>query len=115
MLASVVHVSFFSLISNGTHEKSLRAIHKRCPQSEGRGLSIADNGGGGVLQMRTSALFGAKNFGCFEIYGVSVGGGGLRQCGHFSDKVRGSIFRDFVRTSFMAVSYHYSNRVNYVI
>jgi len=38
------------------------------------GLSSADifrKRGGGVLQMRTSALFGAKNFEFFEIYGVS--------------------------------------------
>jgi len=54
--------------------------------------------------MRTSALFGAKIFGFFEIYGVSAvrtnkGIGPVRifceQCGS------GSIFRDFVRTSFM--------------
>jgi len=54
--------------------------------------------------MRTSELFGAKNSGFFEIYGVRTdkGGGELSQCGHFADK-RGeeSIFRDFVRTSFM--------------
>jgi len=36
--------------------------------------------------MRTSALFGAKNSGFFEIYGVSVRRRGLSQCGHFSDK-----------------------------
>jgi len=56
-----------------------------------------------VLQMRTSALFGSKNFEFFDIYGVSArtGGGGLSQCGYFSDKVEGSMFRDFVRTSFM--------------
>jgi len=38
-----------------------------------------------VLQVWMSVLFGAKNFGFFEIYGVSVwtGGGGMRQCGHF--------------------------------
>jgi len=29
-------------------------------------------GGRGALQMRTSALFDAKNFGFFEIYGVST-------------------------------------------
>jgi len=52
--------------------------------------------------MRTSALFGSKSFGFFEIYGVSerIRGRELRQCGHFSDKRRrGSIFRNFV--SFM--------------
>jgi len=50
-----------------------RAVHKRRPQSVGgRSLSIADIcRQGGVLQMRTSALFGVKNVGFFEIYGVS--------------------------------------------
>jgi len=42
------------------------------------------------LQMRTSALFDAKNFGFFEIYGVSVRTKGVRtycrQCRHFADK-----------------------------
>jgi len=45
--------------------------------------------------MRTSALFGAKNFGFFEIYGVSAGTkgeGGLSQCGHFADKREGELF-----------------------
>jgi len=38
--------------------------------------------------MWTSAFFGAKNFGFFEIYGVSAwtSGGGLSQCGHFANK-----------------------------
>jgi len=49
-----------------------------------------------------SAFFGVKNFGSFEIYGVSERTRGLSQCGHFANKGRGeSIFRDFVRTSFM--------------
>jgi len=39
--------------------------------------------------MRTSALFGVKNTGIFEIYGVSA-------------RTRGSIYRDFMRKSFMA-------------
>jgi len=38
--------------------------------------------------MRTSALFGAKNFGFFKLYDVSA-------------RTRESIFRDFVRTSFI--------------
>jgi len=53
----------------------------------------------GVLQMRTSALFGAKNFGFFKIYGVSA-----RTGGKGVEPVRtreGPIFRDFVRTSFI--------------
>jgi len=36
--------------------------------------------------MRTSALFCAKNFRFFEIYGLSHRQGGLSQGGHFSDK-----------------------------
>jgi len=36
-----------------------------------RELSSADKGEG-ALQVWTSALFGAKNFGFFEIYGVSA-------------------------------------------
>jgi len=43
----------------------------------------------GVLQMRMSALLDSKNFGFFEIYGVSA-------------RTRGvNFFLDFVRTSFM--------------
>jgi len=54
--------------------------------------------------MRTSALFGAKNFGFFEIFGVSARtrreGVELVQtfCGHGGG---GSIFRDFLQSSFM--------------
>jgi len=49
--------------------------------------------GGLVLQMWTSALYGAKNIRFFEIYGVSARtGGGLSQCEHFADKERGSQF-----------------------
>jgi len=53
----------------------LGAVHKRRPQSGGGGLSSADilrTRGEGVLQVRTSALFVAKNCGYFEIYGVSA-------------------------------------------
>jgi len=60
--------------------------------------------GEGVLQVRMSALFGAKNFRYFEIYCVSA-----RTRGEEVDPMpifcrqgeKGSIFRDFVRTSFM--------------
>jgi len=58
----------------------------------------------GVFQMRTPSLFDAKNFGFFEIYGVSARtrGEGLSQGGHFSDKGGGGqFFCNFVRTSFM--------------
>jgi len=65
---------------------------------------FSDKGGGGSSD-EESALFGAKNLGFFEIYGVSAGQkreGRLSLCGQFSDKRgKASIFRDFVRTSFM--------------
>jgi len=38
------------------------------------------------------ALFGAKNFEFFEIYGVSARTEGLSQYGHFSDKEEGGQF-----------------------
>jgi len=52
--------------------------------------------------MQTSALFSAKtsDFSKFMVCPHGQGGGGLSQCGHFSDKERRSIFRDFVRASF---------------
>jgi len=41
----------------------------------------------GVLQIRTSALFGAKNFKFFKIYGVSARTRGRSsKCGHFADQ-----------------------------
>jgi len=52
-------------------------------------IFCGQGGGEGVLQMWTSALFRAKRFGIFEIYVVSA------------RTRRGSIFRNFVRTSFM--------------
>jgi len=42
--------------------------------------------------------FGGKNF---MVCPHGQGGRGLSQCGHFADKGEGSVFRDFVRTSFM--------------
>jgi len=52
--------------------------------------------------MRTSSLFGAKNFGFFETYGVSAWTRGVEPVRtFFLQGERGSIFRDFVRTSFM--------------
>jgi len=47
--------------------------------------------------MRTSALIGAKNFGFFEIYGVTAWtkGRGLSQCGYFADKGERANFSRF--------------------
>jgi len=50
----------------------LGTIHKRCPQSGGCAERTLIGKGGRVLQMRTSTIFGAKNFEMFEIYGVSA-------------------------------------------
>jgi len=50
--------------------------------------------------MQTSALFGAKNFGFFQIYGVSTCTMRVEPVQTFCrQKERGSIFCDFVRTS----------------
>jgi len=54
--------------------------------------------------MRTSALFGAKNSGFFEFYGGSARTRGVESMRTFygqGDFKRWSIFRDFVRKSFM--------------
>jgi len=55
--------------------------------------------GQGVLQMRTSALFGVKNIGFLKFVVCLHGQGerGLSQCGHFADKGKGV---NFSRTSF---------------
>jgi len=56
----------------------------------------------GVLQMRTSTLLGAKNVGFLKFIVCLHGKGELNQCGHVANKWGGgSIFFDFVRTSFM--------------
>jgi len=73
----------------------LGAVHKRLPQSGRRGLSSADKG---VLQMRTSALFGAKNF--FEIYGVSARTK-VRGIEPVQTRGEGVNFCNFVRTCFI--------------
>jgi len=54
----------------------------------------------GGFQMRTSAIFCAKNFGSFKIYSVSSRTRGRRGWAS-ADEGEGSIFRVFVRASFM--------------
>jgi len=54
---------YITTLSLNVPKMVLEAVHNRHPQSGERGL---------VLQMRTSALFGVKNFGFFEIYGESA-------------------------------------------
>jgi len=57
----------------------------------------------GVPQIRTSELFGAKNIGFFKIYSVSARTRRVAPAVRtFCEQGgRESIFRDFVRTSFM--------------
>jgi len=89
-------------------------VHKRCPQSGRGGLSSAD-----IFRTRSSSDAGVCTFWCkklqiLEIYGVSARTGlsygvsartsmeGVESVRHFTDKGRrGSIFRDFMRASFM--------------
>jgi len=54
-----------------------------------------------ILQMRTFALFGAKNSDYSKFMACTHRQGGLSQCEHFADKGKGLFFRGFVRTSFM--------------
>jgi len=74
---------------------TLGAIHKRRPQSGRRRViqcGYFSVKRGKRFQNRTSALFGAKYYGFFEICGVSARkrGEGLSQCGYFADKGEGS-------------------------
>jgi len=64
---------------------------------------FSDKRGRGVLHMQTSTLFGTKNFGFSKIYSVSARAKeGFVPVRTFCEQGgRGSIFRDFVRTSFM--------------
>jgi len=73
-------------------EKHIRGRHKRRPKS-GKGVCPVWTffGQEGGLQMRTSALFGAKFFGFFKIYGVSARTR-LSQGGCFADKRGGQFF-----------------------
>jgi len=74
-------------------------------RNQGRGVSSANVfRTAGVLQMRTNALFGAKNFGFSKVMVCPHGQGWFSHCGHFSDK-EGVFFRNFVRTSFMEGPY----------
>jgi len=79
---------------------TLGAVHKRRPQSGGgrcpvRG-HLADTG---VLQMRTSALFGVKLRIFLNLCCVRMDKGGWASADIFGQEV--SIFRNFVRPSFM--------------
>jgi len=54
------------------------------------------------VDVRTFKHKKLRNFAKLMVCPHGQGGGGLSQCGHFEDKGEGrSIFRDFLRTSFM--------------
>jgi len=95
----------------------LKAVHKRRPHG-GRGCparKICEQGRG--IQMWTSAVFGAKNFGFFESYGVPARtrGVNLNQVQIFFGQGERSIFRDFVRTSLRMAPYSTYESKNPVI
>jgi len=97
----------------------LGAVHTERPQSGGRSLSSADffrTRKEEVLQMRTSALFGVKNFRFFEIYGVfaRTRRKGISQCGQEGKGVNFSRFcadflygRLFTRMTMILTLYHH--------
>jgi len=60
---------------------SIGPVHERRPRSGGKGFVQCGQGKRRVLQMRTSALFGAKDLGLYEIYSLSAQTRGLSQCG----------------------------------
>jgi len=92
----------------------LGAVHKRRPQSRGRGCPVRTFfglGGRRLFRCGRPHFFAqkktAQKTGFFEIYGVSAvrtnkGGGGVEPVRSFYGQGgRRSIFRDFVRISFM--------------
>jgi len=84
-----------------TEEAAYLGLSIKNVRSQGEGVSSADIfRTRGVLQIRTSALFGAKTLDFLNLCLHGQGGRRLSQCGHFSVKGEGSIFRDFMRASF---------------
>jgi len=94
---------FVNIEWNRSFYSSVRGcLIKDVNSQEGCPVRILCGQGGEALQLWTSALFGAKNFGFFKIYGGSrtdKWGSGSSKCGHLQTRRR-SIFCDFVRTSF---------------
>jgi len=74
--------------------ESLGDVHKRRPQSGGLSSGQCrhfEDKGIGVSSDADVRTFWCKNFGSFEIYGVSARTRELSQCGHFSNKVGGGV------------------------
>jgi len=93
----------------GDFEVTFGAVHKRMSAVRGEGgLSYAHilqtQRDKGVLHMRSSILFCAKNTGFFGIYGVSTRTRGLSSVDILQTK-KGSIFHDLVQTSFTDSSF----------
>jgi len=79
-------------------------IHKRRPQSGGlSSVDVLRTRGEGFLRCGRPRFLLQKTseFSNFMVCPHGQGEERLSQCGHIADTERGSIFRDFVRTSFM--------------
>jgi len=74
------------------------AVHKRRPQSEGGSLSSADKKGGGFFWCGRPHFLVQKNSDFSKFMVCPHGQEGLNQ---WTRGKGGSIFRDFVRSSFM--------------
>jgi len=72
-------------------------VKKRIGWEGGGGWKGGGGGGGRFFRCGRPHFLFAKNLGFFEMYGVSARTKGLSQCEQGGE---GSIFRDFVRTSF---------------
>jgi len=86
----------------------LGAVHKRHPQS-----GVCPVRTRGVLQMQTSAFFGAKHIGFFEIYGASARTRGGRLSQYVSTDIlrtrgKGSIFAILFGRRLWTASYLFS-------
>jgi len=99
----------------------LGVVHKRRPQSERRGFvqfgHFADKGGRGFFRCGRPYFLAQKpsNFSKFMVCSHGQGERGNCPVQTFFGKVgKGSIFRDFVRTSFMDGFLRYQHAVNLI-
>jgi len=92
----------FGLLYTVSTTERLGAVHKGRPHS-GEGVCPVQTRGGSFFSDLDVRTFWCKNIGFFEIYGKGEGVESVRTfCGKGG---RGSIFRHFVRTSFMDVTF----------
>jgi len=90
-----INVHFHKEILNFHKGLSIKNVRSQ------EGCLFSADKGKGVLQVRTSALFGAKSFEFFKIMVCPHGQDGGRGVKPLRTRGRGSIFCDFVWTSFM--------------